>query len=325
LARLKAAAFSSALLVCVAAVSARAGIFPGSAFSDKAAGTTGALFLKIPAGARAMALGGSYSALVGDAESVFWNPAGLTRLEDQGRADAALSYNMLLETAYSGSAALGFPLGEDRGVLGAALTYFSQSSIQGYGITGDPTSSFTPMDLAVSLAYGRVLGRVRAGGAFKFIRSELAGASGTSFAVDLGVQADHVSDIGEGPVDLAAAISNLGPPIKLGSTADPLPFKAVLGAHWRISPNLSGLLDGHIPSDADPYASFGLEARQSFGSGLGGALRAGYNVKDGRSAEGLSGMSAGGGLQIKQGRLDYAWVPFGDLGMTHRISIGFKF
>ena len=52
-----------------------------AAFSSKSAGTSGAAFLKIGAGARPTAMGGAYTALADDANALYWNPAGLVRLE----------------------------------------------------------------------------------------------------------------------------------------------------------------------------------------------------------------------------------------------------
>ncbi|MBU1949760.1 MAG: hypothetical protein KJ970_02350, partial [Candidatus Eisenbacteria bacterium] len=43
-------------------------------------GTIGGQFLKIPMGARPVAMGSAYVSLADDANSVFWNPAGIARL-----------------------------------------------------------------------------------------------------------------------------------------------------------------------------------------------------------------------------------------------------
>jgi hypothetical protein len=309
----------------LAAGGARAAMFPGEPFSDKAAGTTGAAFLKLPAGARVPGLGGCYAAAADDAEAMFWNPAGLSHLESTARSEAAIGYDSLLETMYSGSLAYAAPLPKQRGVFGASLGYFSQAAIQGYDPKGDPTSPFTPNDMALAFGYGKLLGAVRLGGAVKFIRSQIADASGETFALDFGLEAERVSDIGEGPVDVGVSIQNFGPPIKVGSMSDPLPFSADAGALWHISPRVAGLLDAHMPVDADPYFSLGAEVKTPFGNGWQAAVRAGYNLRYTRSIDGLTGMSAGLGVDLQRLRLDYAWVPFGELGTTHRVAIGLRF
>ncbi len=49
-------------------------------------GTTAAQFLKIGAGARPIAMGGAYAALADDILSIYWNPAGLSRIGGKGEA-----------------------------------------------------------------------------------------------------------------------------------------------------------------------------------------------------------------------------------------------
>jgi hypothetical protein len=44
-------------------------------------GTTAGQFLKIGVGARALAMGSAFSSVSGDAASLYWNPAGLSRLK----------------------------------------------------------------------------------------------------------------------------------------------------------------------------------------------------------------------------------------------------
>ena len=304
---------------------ARAGIFPDSPFSDAAAGTTGATFLKLPATARAEALGGSVASLTEGSDALFWNPAGLARISGRGRSEASFGYNALLESSYAGALAYARPLKGARSAVGAGLLYHSPGSIESYDRFGNRSGQFTPVDLAVLAAYARKFGPLNAGAAGKFIRSELAGSSGISFAVDLGLQLERVGDVGEGQIDLGAAIRNLGPAISVGSVADPLPFAVQLGAQWHVSPQFALLLDGHLDVDAAPYPSLGGEFTQPFGDASKGQIRAGYNLKRTRGIDGLTGLAAGGGLDLDRFRFDYAWVPFGELGTTHRITIAVRF
>ena len=82
---------SSAAAVCGAAVCWPAGVLPGLAgrrlagagdailpacTATRTCGTASAQFLRIPVGARAVALGQAYSAAATDGSALFWNPAG---------------------------------------------------------------------------------------------------------------------------------------------------------------------------------------------------------------------------------------------------------
>lgn len=242
-------------------------------------------------------------------------------LEDP--SELALGYSNLLQDTYAGSVAYAKP-GVGGGVLGLGAHYFLQSAQTGYNALGDQTGTFAPYDLAVSAAYARRDDRLLWGGGAKVIRSEIDGVSGVSAALDLGVQALHVSEIGDGPLDVGAALRNVGPPIKVGAESSSLPMELRGGGLWHASPNFSAVLDLVLPVDDDPYASFGLEAgvRQKDWAGF---LRAGYNVARSRGIEGLTGVSLGAGLDVSRLRVDYAWVPLGDLGTTNRVALVFRF
>jgi hypothetical protein len=54
------------------------------------------------------------------------------------------------------------------------------------------------------------------------------------------------------------------------------------------------------------------------------ALRAGYDTANISDIESFTGVSAGMGFKVAGIGLNYAWMPYGILGDTHRISLGFK-
>jgi hypothetical protein len=131
-------------------------------------------------------------------------------------------------------------------------------------------------------------------------------------------------------VDAGVSVSNLGPPLKLGSSSDPLPFNARVGGLWHASPFVDAALDVVFPVDADPYASFGLEAHVNT-SAPGSvkpwvaALRGGYDQNRGRNVDGFAGASFGAGLDGGAFRVDYAWVALGALGSANRVTLALRF
>jgi hypothetical protein len=274
-------------------------------------------------------MGGVVAAGAQGAEALFQNPAALARLEPESPSEVALGYDALIETAYQGAAAYARPLGRD-GAFGAGLLYASQAAQTTYSNLGDASGNFTPLDVAAGVGYARRVGPVDLGAGVKFIRSSLADQNGTSAALDLGVLAKHVADIGIGPLDVGASISNLGPPLKLGATASPLPLNIRAGALWRVSPTFDAAFDVVAPVDQDPYAALGVEAR--FPAAMVGstrpwvaALRAGYNQNAGRTVDGFTSVSFGGGLDFAAFRVDYAWVALGALGDANRVTLAFRF
>jgi hypothetical protein len=298
-------------------------IFPSSPFSGNAAGTTGATFLTLPTGGREDAMGGAAAAGTEGAEAMFWNPAGLGRMAPEARPELAMGYSDLLSQTYAGSLAYAHPLGA-KGVLGVGLDYFSQSPQTAYSSVGDSTGQFTPYDAALGAAYAYRLGSYLLGAGAKLIRSSIADTAGTAFAVDLGFQAPHVIDLGEGPLDAGASINNLGTPMRVGSVSAPLPMTMRLGGQWHIVPTVNAALDLVLPVDNSPYVAFGLEGVMKQ-NGWKGFLRLGYDMNNGRGVDGLGGITAGVGVDFSRFRLDYAWVPFGDLGTTNRILMVFRF
>jgi len=274
-------------------------------------------------------MGGATAAVAQGAEALFQNPAALARLTADSPSEVAFGYDALLETAYQGAAAYARPLGS-QGAVGAGLLYASQAPQTTYNSVGDAGGSFAPLDVAAGAGYARRVGPVALGAGLKLIRSSLADQTGASAALDLGVQAKHVADIGDGPLDLGASATNLGPPLKLGTAASPLPLNLRGGAVWRASANFDAAFDLVVPVDADPYVAVGAEAR--FPAALVGsarpwcaALRGGYNQNAGRTVDGFAGVTFGAGLDFAALRVDYAWVAAGSLGSASRVTLALRF
>jgi hypothetical protein len=160
----------------------------------------------------------------------------------------------------------------------------------------------------------------------KYIRSRLAEVSGNSAALDAGA----IFKAGPGSAtDLALAIRNFGPPLKLGADRAPLPFEAAGGLRWKYSPVFDILFEGRLPVD---HASFFILSGEWFipylsspGTGPLGSgffIRSGINFKN-YNDHGFMGSFAGG-FGLKAGGLffDYAFSPYGELGAAHRFTAG---
>lgn len=274
-------------------------------------------------------MGSSAVASARGSEAIFHNPALLARFAPESRREVALDYGRLLESASHGSAAYGQPLGRD-GALGAGVIYAGQSAQTSYDAQGNAGGTFRSGDLAGGAAYAHRFGKVFLGAGLKVLRSTLDDRSAAGAALDLGLMAPHASELGDGPLDLGVAINHLGPPLKLGPTADPLPLRVRLGGNWRASPIFDAAWDVVLPADQAPYLCVGFEARLP-ASALGSerdwsaAARVGYDQSHGRDVDGIGGVTAGFGVDLSGLRVDYAWLPYGDLGTSNRVTLAFRF
>lgn len=286
---------------------------PAAVFAD---GTT-ASFLKLGSGARATGLGGAYTAVSGDINSISYNPAGLASLKksEAGFTRAELvdgvSYNFL---GYSQPAA--------KGTLGLGVNYLGQSSIEGRGVNREATGAFQASDTAINLAYARQITAMSGVGLnFKYITSRIAGESADGWAVDAGWQyRTPVKGLG-----LGFAVQNLGPKMQFLDEGSALPLTASAGAGYSLLDNVLLSLDvSRQVNEKKTVFSFGSEYAV-FNSLF---MRAGYLASSTTGGSGITdvgGFKAGFGLKLKGFNLDYAVTPFGDIGKAHRLSLGAGF
>lgn len=286
-----------------------------SAAQASGVGTTGAQFLKVGVGARELAMGSAASALTEGANAVNWNPGRLAGLTQK---NVSASYNMLFIDESQGFIGYASPLGDKSGVIGVGVNYLTVSNIEKRAAdTEDPDSKFSNNNTAVNLSYARAEVRpgLDLGASLKYISQKLDTQNDKALAVDLGA-AYKVNSAWTA----AFAVKNLGSSIG----PDKLPLTLKGGAATRFfNDKLTAAADLEmLVYDDRIYADLGAEYA------LNGylAFRAGYQA--GRSNDklgGLTGFSAGLGLKLDRFNLDYAYVPFGDLGDTHRMTIGFNF
>lgn len=278
-------------------------------------GTTGASFLKVGVGAGELAMGSAASVLTSGANAVNWNPG---RLAEVKQKSLSASYNMLFLDESQGFVGYAAPLGENMGVIGVGVNYLTVADIEKRaGDTEAADSKFSNNNTAVSVSYARseVRPNLSLGANLKYIQQDLDTQNDKAVAVDLGSVYKINSDW-----TAAFVVQNLGS--RIGPDNLPLILKA--GAATRF-------FDGKLAAASDlewrAYDErFYVNAGADYALNKYLSFRAGYQV--GRSQDklgGLSGLGAGLGLKLDRFSLDYAYVPFGDLGDTHRMTLGFSF
>jgi len=280
-----------------------------------ALGAETASFLDIGVGARALGMGGAYTALADDANALYWNPAGLSKLE---KREFTASHAELLESTRLDFLAYAHPT--SRGTFVAGMTYLSHGKIDGRDSQGRPTAGFDASDTAVSAGYARKLDFAQVGASFKYIRSHIGSTEAQTVAADIGARREL------GGLTVGAALRNLGPGLKFQDQRNDLPLRLAAGAAYKFVGGHAAaaeLVNG--PRGAGTNASFGGEyqAVKSF------YLRTGYTtqtaITGGSGFDAARGLTMGLGLRNEKWSLDYAVLPSGELGRSHRFSLATRF
>ena len=281
-------------------------------------GTSGADFMTIGVGARALAMGQAFTAVDSgaDANAVNWNPGALALVD---KANVTASYNSLFVDENQGYLGYAAPLGSNRGVWAAGVNYLMVSNIQARaGDTENPDSTFTNQNYAANASYARSFGdRLSLGGSLKFVHTSFTGLSDNAMAVDFGA-------LVRTPVEnltFGAAMRNLG--TNIGPDSMPLTFKGgvaykLFGQKLLLASDVNWL-----ETERRAYVSLGTE----FWVTPNLAVRGGYQF--GHGADQLQsqyvGLGVGMGLKFSRFSMDYAFLPYGDLGNTHRVTLGLRF
>ncbi|GBR77521.1 hypothetical protein RDn1_180 [Candidatus Termititenax dinenymphae] len=278
-------------------------------------GTTAANYLKIGLGAKAVALGENFTAGTDDTSSIYWNTAGLSSVKNT-RVDF-MQLNWL--AGISAKTIFGaLPLSE-RDTLGASVlmldtpqdkeTTFAPDGSSTWYETGDKFKSAISV---FNLGYSRAISNsFHAGLGIKLINEDLAGDKTDGAALDAGI-------IYEGlllpELTLGVSLQNLG--LKQLRPDEEFPTQFSLGFNYTtvLFRNILNILtDVKIPNDNEPR--FGVGAEYWLGQYF--AARFGFNT--------FSQFSIGLGVAFSSLAADYAYVPMGELGITHRISLGYTF
>jgi hypothetical protein len=154
---------------------------------DPNLGASGAQFLKIPLGAKESAMGGGVIALTDDASSIFWNPAGIAKVQG---VNLHFSYMKWFGLFDMNAAAVAYNLG-DIGVIGASVISFSTGQIE---ITTETSPNGTgqyydAQDIDVGVTFARYLTTdFNVGVTVKYINQAIWNENASGFAFDIGTQ-----------------------------------------------------------------------------------------------------------------------------------------
>ena len=308
-------------------------------------GTTNANFLKTNQGIIPIAMGETYVAIAEGIDTIYWNPAGLKQLQN---TTASFMHSFWLEDIKIEHIACGLPIGE-LGTIGIGFTLVNCGSIDktienNHGQYLGEEGKVSAVSWSGIATYSQKLGKllllksdfldqILLGASFKLISENIADAKLTGHGFDIGLlwklQSESSSDTYQG-----WQVGIVGQ--NLGHTTEktlPINLKAGIGYIWPsliFSRDVLNLgLDVLFPIDNKIKTSLGCEYGYK-GKRLEVYGRAGYKIgNEIKDHDILSGFSCGAGLGIIGGgikyNLNYAYVPYGELDITHRIALQISF
>lgn len=295
----------------------------GAATIFEKVGTVGSQFLEISVGARAVAMGGAFVGVADDATSVYWNAAGIARIDPEkselslnhANWPAGLSFDQMSYVFHM------------RRIPGAFAVHARALTMQPMMVTTayQPNGTGETFDagmMSVGLTYARSFtDKFSAGATGNFVTEGLAEYSQQAMAFDIGT----LYDVGTLGMRIGMSISNIGSEITFIDRPARLPSMFRVGTSatlmQRADQKLIGSLEFSHPPDNSERLNLGAE--YSFRKYL--FLRGGYGFN--YDSEGIAG---GIGFHVPvsvagMADVDYAFTDMKDLGGVHRFSLTFQF
>jgi len=297
---------------------------------------TGLQFLKVDVGTRASALGGAYAMIGQDATAMFYNPAGLARM--QSNYEAFLTRTQWIADINYNAGAFAANLG-GWGAVGVTFIFADYGDIQGTMVSStaagyEDTHLLDVGAYAIGVSYAKNLTeKFSVGGQVKLAAQNLDKSELTDKTIDnsvSGVAFDFGTTFYPGykSFRLGMFVRNYSPQFKYEKEAFQLPLTFAIGIGMDLMDimgeheNSSLLLgvDALHPRDYTERVHVGLEYTYM---GMF-SLRAGY--KTNYDEEGLT---AGVGFNLKSGnvgvKVGYSYAEFGVFDGINRFDVGFSF
>jgi len=313
------------------------------------AGSTVGQFLKIEPGARAIAMGGAFVSLANDASTIYWNPAGISKLHNSAVLFSHTSW--LAETNHN-FAGIVIKI-NDQHAFGLSYTSLTMPEMEvRTEFYQDGTGEyFSASDYSLGITYAlTITDQFSIGFTGKYVGQSIWHMTASTIAFDVGV---HYQTPLKG-LKLGMSISNVGGKLKYEGednfiyydfdpdqhgTSDkifadikmdewdlPILFRVGLSYTLFNSENHSLLIsaDALHPNDYNESVNTGFE----YGFKDRFFIRAGYKSLFKEESE--EGLTAGAGLiyyltDTLPMRVDYAFANFGRLTSVHRFSIEIGF
>jgi outer membrane protein OmpA-like peptidoglycan-associated protein len=263
--------------------------------------------------ARAMAMGSAFVGVAEGSESLMWNPAGLGTLCGN---ELALHHTSGIGDSIREIGIFAMPV-RSLGAFAAAIDAASNGSFEGRDTSGNQTGNYHASSAGARLGWGKeIFSRLSLGGVIKMNHQDLAGSTYSSYMGDLGVLWNPFTTLKFGATYANLNIANSYTDTQLNSAWH-------LGASFSPIQPLLLAMAGELQPGGVKRMQFGGELSPNGQIALRGGYQFNYPNAD---LGGWTNFTVGLGLKVTQRiHLDYAFVPEGDLGAAHRISLIYKF
>jgi hypothetical protein len=285
-----------------------------------ASGSTGGQFLKIDPSARSSAMAGASAAISDDVFAIYTNPAGLVKISGSEICATYLSYFADVKYGFLGYASKL----KNKGVLAFGYTYLLVDSIDKRNAIEESLGTFNAQDTSLSFSYSQkncapdLIENLYLGATLKLISSSIDQTIAYTGALDVGAMYSPMQKL-----NTALVIANMSPGIKFKEVTDKMPLALKFAAAYDATEKtkLALQIDEYF-LDNKFYASLGGQYILVKEMSVRLGYRFGYDTA---SLGNTVGLTAGFGFKIWNVNMDYAFVPFGELGDTHRISFSGRF
>jgi len=307
--------FRGRFVLALFATCALAVVFGTGAYADE---NHASPYLRLGAGARAFGMGGAHVAVANDATSGYWNPAGLTRVDDIAVSFMGTGgYSFDRSHFYLGAAKSFAPLS-----IGVNWINAGWDGFRGADDLNNPTGDFDLSDNALLFSAARRYGMISIGATGKIIDQKIGDNSETGGGLDAGAQVS----LGE-----RAMLGIMFQDIASEVGGDNLPINFRGGAAVTPIGDLTIAADVEKTEDDNDWIwHMGGELWFEYYPGYLMAVRAGGDNIGRDDPEANSSFSAGLGFRIPRWYglgFDYAFVDEQRdfLGESHRFSLNLAF
>lgn len=283
-----------------------------------------AKYLDFGSSAAAAGMGNAYIGVVKNAESIYWNPAGLCSMQkDDKNWNIYFSHNVWFQDIIASDIAIAKHI-KKIGVFALGVTYINIGSIQKADIDslGNPVfrkdETFSPYSIVVNTAYaGKLEEDLDAGINLKYILDNIDGNMSQTLAFDLGLR--YAFPYLKG-LSFNLISKNFGGRLNNFILTKEISFSISYVFY---------LSDFIITTDYDAVGKVANDPLQRIGIQIDTPymflIRTGYQTDNTAIKEGFKNFTFGLGIKLSDKYADFAFEPYGDIGNVYKVSFGGDF